>query len=589
MAWNPGYVSYGGYFSSIVPICHAPLFRYFFGSRDLDYGNYMQAYWEADSSRCHADFDTYQGIAGIGGAWIISQTGEPDFGYADLCKFPLTDGIHEPTKLVCLQLCAQSYDLETGIIQLGLRYVRKDLATNTIEYAQPMLGNQQLDIGNNVLILNSIHLCLQVCADDQSHRYLNAALVLKKTDGGDYWTVGSRALPLDIVGGVIPDGTNIDLTERDDPNEDDDTPSTEGGGGGSHDPSSDIVREGDIDDLITVTGGGCGFITYYKITQAQLNALAAEMFNMTFRDAVHNFFEKPIEIVSGVLLLPITPASGASYHPKYGVFHMDLALPIVANQFKDVDCGSVYVDEYYSSAFDYSPFSKCSIFLPFIGVREIDVDEVMGKWLHVKYRIDCYTGNCLAILLVGTGTAGSETVRYQFAGNCGQQIPIGGEDFSNVINGALTVATVAAASIVTAGAAGAAAGTAAANAGASIAETELVAQSAQAAANTKAAMDIGAAAVNQVMNAKPIVTRSGSMGCSMGMMGVLKPYILKEVPRQSLPNGYKSFYGYPANISGYLSEFSGYTVVDSVKLKGIPATDSEIAEIERALKGGVFL
>lgn len=396
-------------------------------------------------------------------------------------------------------------------------------------------------------------------------------------------------LRMDNFGGMLTASQFTKFKKRDDPNEDDDGNSEEGGGGGSHDHEGDIVREGDIDDLITVTGGGCGFITYYKITQAQLATLASEMFNTTFWDAVKNFFEKPIEIVSGVLLLPITPAGGASYHPKYGLFSMTLALPIVANQFKDVDFGSVYVDEYYSSAFDYSPYTSVSLFLPFIGVRDIDVDEVMGKWLHVKYRIDCYTGNCLAIVMVGNGTAGSDTVRYQFAGNCGQQIPIGGEDFSNVINGALTVATVAAASIVTAGAAGAAAGTAAANSGATIAETELVAQSAQAAANTKAAMDIGAAAVNQVMNAKPIVTRTGSMGCSMGMMGVLKPYLLKKVPRQSLPEGYKSFYGYPSNISGTIGSFSGYTVVDSVKLKGIPGTDSEIAEIENSLKGGVFV
>lgn len=387
---------------------------------------------------------------------------------------------------------------------------------------------------------------------------------------------------------IIPTGSHGNTDEHDDPNEDDDGNSDEGGGGGSHNRDSDNVREDSLTDLNPVVGGG-GFITYYKITQAQLASLASEMFSETFAQAIANYFEKPSEIVCGLLLLPVTPVGGASYYPRYGVFHMNLALPVVADRFIDVDMGSVAIDEYYGSAFDYSPYTQISIFLPFIGVREIDVDEVMGGYITVKYRIDTYTGNCVAFVIVDSGTVGTMTVRYQFAGNCGQQMPVASADFSSVINGAIQVATVAAASVVTAGAAGVAAGAAAEGAGAAAAEVEAISASAQAAANTKAAMDIGGAALTTVMSAKPTYTRTGSMSCSVGMMGVLKPYILKKFPRQSLPDGYKSFYGYPSNISGTLSGFSGFTVVDSVKLKGIPATDTEIAEIENALKGGVFL
>jgi len=44
-------------------------------------------------------------------------------------------------------------------------------------------------------------------------------------------------------------------------------------------------------------------------------------------------------------------------------------------------------------------------------------------------------------------------------------------------------------------------------------------------------------------------------------------------------------------MSGTIGSFAGtgFTVVDTVKLKGIPATDGEIAEIERVLKGGIYL
>lgn len=584
MAWNPGYVSYGGYFSSIVPICHSPLFRYFSGSRDVDFGNYMQAYWEADPSRCHANFDQYQGIGGIGGAWIISQTGEPDFGFADLCKFPLTDGVHEPTKLVCLQLCAQSYDLETGIIQLGLRYVRKDLATNTIEYAQPMLGNQQLDIGTNVLILNSIHLCLQQCQDDQGHRYLNAALVLKISDGSDYYTVGSRALPLDIVGGVIPDGSEIDLTERDDPNQDDDGPSEEGGGGGSRDHTDDPVPYPDLPTFTAISGG---FTTFYRVNLVQVELLASYLYTDNIWQMISNYFSQPSDMIAGLLMLPVKPSVGAAYKPKVGLHTFNIWLDILASQYVDVSCGSVLIDEYFSSCFDYSPYSAISIWLPFIGMRSLDIDEVMGKYIEVKYRVDCTNGDCIAFVLVGD--ASSKSVRYQFSGNCATQIPVSSNNMDSVIANAVQFATVAVATAATASAAGSAAGTAAINEGATIEETEIVAQSAQSAANITAAGDIGASAISTVMASKPTVERSGCSGGAIGFMGVLKPFVVRKAPRQSLPDGYASYYGYPSNISGTLGSFTGYTVVDTVKLKGIPGTDGEIAEIERSLRGGVII
>lgn len=375
----------------------------------------------------------------------------------------------------------------------------------------------------------------------------------------------------------------------DDPNNDDDGNSDEGGGNGSHDHSSDIVEQGGLSDLNPLSASNCGFVTLYKVTLAQLQTIAAEMYSTDIWDIVKNWWNKPIEMIAGLMLLPITPVSGAVYRPKIGTHTFNVSLPIVADQYVEVDCGTIHIDEYYASAFDYSPYSRVSIFLPFIGMRELNVDEVMGRYIKVKYRIDCFTGNCLATVTVGETVPGSFTVRYQFPGNCGQQIPTSSADFSAVINGAIQFATVAVASVISAGGAGAAAGAAATGAGATAAEAETIAASAQAAATTKAAMDIGASAVNTVMNSKPRIERSGSMGESMGMMGVLKPYILKEVPKQSLPTGYSGFYGYPSNISGIVGGFSGYTVFDSVKLKGIPATDGEIAEIEKILKGGVIL
>lgn len=426
------------------------------------------------------------------------------------------------------------------------------------------------------------------------HQYLSFNLASNTASGDNYFYYNQGGIAFDMTDPSVwlPSGYYIPDIFDYDPNKKGGN-SGEGGGGGDHDDTGDKIEEGDITELEGITATNAGFVTLYKITMAQLQTLADEIYSDNIWQIVKNWWNKPNDMIAGLMLLPITPAGGTVYKPKVGTHTFNVSLPIVAKQYKEVDCGSLYIKEYYGGALDYSPYTHIQIYLPFIGLKELDVDEVMGKWLYVKYRIDVYNGDCIAFVKVGDGTAGSASIRYTFSGNCGQQIPTSGADFSAVINGCIQFATVAVASIISAGAAGAAAGaagSAAAETGAVAAESAATAaQSVQAAANLKAAGDIGAAGVNAVMNGKPRVDRAGSIGCSLGQMGVLAPFIILTIPRQSLPAGYNKFHGYPANISGTIGSFSGYTVIDTVKLQGIPGTDGEIAEIEHILKGGVIL
>lgn len=479
-------------------------------------------------------------------------------------------------------------------LEYGMRAELRRLTDNLVIKHLPVANNpggaqqKPADQDGVVLSLTLTKSNLDIPGNPE-HDYLSFNLATNSSpNDNDFYYNAGIAFDLTEPSVWLPSGYTVPDIIDYDPN-DKGGNSGEGGGGGDHDDTGDKIEEGDITDLEGISATNAGFVTLYKITMAQLQTLADEIYSDNIWQIVKNWWNKPNDMIAGLMLLPITPAGGAVYKPKVGTHTFNVSLPIVAKQYKEVDCGSLYIKEYYGGALDYSPYTHIQIYLPFIGLKELDVDEVMGKWLYVKYRIDVYNGDCIAFVKVGDGTAGSASIRYTFSGNCGQQIPTSGADFSAVINGCIQFATVAVASIISAGAAGSAAGTAALNKGASIAEASMVAESAKVTANTIAAQDIGAAAVNNVMNAKPRVDRAGSIGCSLGQMGVLKPFIILTIPRQSLPAGYSKFHGYPSNISGTIGSFSGYTVVDTVKLQGIPGTDGEIAEIENILKGGVIL
>ena len=96
-------------------------------------------------------------------------------------------------------------------------------------------------------------------------------------------------------------------------------------------------------------------------------------------------------------------------------------------------------------------------------------------------------------------------------------------------------------------------------------------------------------AVNGVLGARTRVEHSGGFSGNAGAMGIKKPYLIISRPQTALAPTFPSFNGYPANESVILSQCSGFIRCDDVHLTNIPATSSELSEIESLLKDGVIL
>ena len=85
---------------------------------------------------------------------------------------------------------------------------------------------------------------------------------------------------------------------------------------------------------------------------------------------------------------------------KGGRYDFGESAPYVKEHTIVVDCGSVEIAEQYQSLLDYSPFSRLTIYLPFIGFQELDDKLVVGHTLKVQYVVDVLSGRCLAQLYV---------------------------------------------------------------------------------------------------------------------------------------------------------------------------------------------
>lgn len=328
-----------------------------------------------------------------------------------------------------------------------------------------------------------------------------------------------------------------------------------GGGSGTFSHTSVPV---DIPGLPTTSAADTGFITLFNPSLAQLRSLASYMWSSLFDvDGWHKLFADPMDAILGLSIVPVSVQAGPAKEVKVGNIGTGITLTTAASQYVVVDCGSLNVEEYWGAYLDYAPYTKAELYLPYCGVHPIQIDDIMGRTVAIKYHVDVLSGSCVAFVKCGN------TVLYSFAGQCSSSIPINANNWTNVVNGALSIAGSIGTMVATGG------------------------LSAPISAGT--AVAAGAAIAGTAMTMKPQIERSGSMGGTAGMMGIQTPYLILTRPRQALPDEQNQYTGYPSYITSTLGDLTGWTTVSDIHLEGVPCTEGEASEIINILKSGVIL
>jgi hypothetical protein len=253
---------------------------------------------------------------------------------------------------------------------------------------------------------------------------------------------------------------------------------------------------------------------------------------------------------------------------RAGFLDSGVASQLVSSRYKEIKCGAVSVPEYWGNYLDYSPYTKSYCYLPFIGIVELNTDDIVGSGVEITYRVDTYNGSCIALITTAKPNS-AESVTYQFEGNCAVSVPITSGMMTALQNGLMGIAT-------TALSAGTTAAVTAATGGTALPATVL-------------AGTIAAGATKQGLTSKNQVQYSGSFGSSFGAMGLKIPFLIIKRPKQKVVYGYNENYGYPAHKMVLLSTCSGYLKAIEVNVVSSTATEAEKKMIEQCLKSGVFV
>lgn len=339
------------------------------------------------------------------------------------------------------------------------------------------------------------------------------------------------------------------------------------GTGGLHDDTSDVIPTPSLPSDATISSG---LFTAYNPSASQLASFASALWNMQvsdINDVLRFLFGgDAFNAVIGLHLLPVSPSVGGSQNIKLGNWDTGVSAPKIDSQYKQVPFGSVLLPEYWGNCIDYAPYTRIQLALPYIGIVDVDTDDVLGSTNTLTYNIDVLSGAICATLHCVKFNLSS--VIYQWSGACGVSLPFSGASYNSVLS---AIAGVAAAGMgfaaMAAGPIGAALPAAALAAGAG-------AFSAGSAASIMGSM-------------KGKVQKSGSFGANSGALGIMTPYFILTRPVQSVPASWQADKGYPANISAQLGTVTGYTEVSEINLE-CSGTEAEKKEIIDLLKKGVL-
>jgi hypothetical protein len=386
----------------------------------------------------------------------------------------------------------------------------------------------------------------------------------------------------DYFGGVFIPEEKEDPNEEHAPDPDDPNPGPGGGGGGGGEgehrlPDDPIL----IPPLPFLGPASVSWLTVYMMTKEDINEFGQELVSPTPFQQLKQYFNNPLDAIVSIMMVP---AAGGIRYAKTPIIHgtpdytWSRSFMAIGGQYARVNCGIIRIEPYWDSAFDFDPYTRFTIFLPFIGYKTLKADDIMGANIEVEYHIDVCTGDCIAFIVRSAASTMiygpmAQQVIAQFNGNCGVRVPIGRVSHDAAVDASMRLMSTGI------GIAGGAA-----MAGLGLVDAGNISMS-------QASNQISGGAMSAINAQKRTIERSGALGGCAGYMGVLKPYLIRQIPRQYLPDNYKELNGYPANKGGTLNHFrgSGYQAIETIELDNLPAYDTEIDEIRALLKGGVLV
>lgn len=321
---------------------------------------------------------------------------------------------------------------------------------------------------------------------------------------------------------------------------------TDKGSGEGDDGYKDDTDKGE-EDITDGASNSVGVLTTtYAMTIERLNQLGGFLWGANIFDEFSLVNSNPIENIISCKNIPIS-LSGTDEIIHLGNVDTGTNGAKVSSNFSTLNVGQIALPTKYNSFLDFAPYTKITIYLPYIGFKEIDATIAIGKTLKVAYVADVITGGCIAQIFING-------VRfYEFSGEMGVDIPITASNRAQVEASYISNAVGMGASL--------------------------------ASGNITGAVDSVLASATAKYNYSSTDTPNANCVASVNRTC----YVIIERPTYQELSKFNHTKGKMCNLSKTIGNLKGFTICDSnIDLSGIIATEQEKQEISSILSSGFF-
>jgi hypothetical protein len=306
----------------------------------------------------------------------------------------------------------------------------------------------------------------------------------------------------------------------------------------------------------TVLGGNYNL---YYVPPADLTKILGVLYSSDYFQRFENSMYNPLSAVLNCALIPeifcrysagVTDMTAGGYNISQHIFPNAVQFanpePLIMQHIGDID-----IPKYFGAYPDFAPYTQCKLHLPYIGEIEIDMNKIADGTLAVDYVCDVMSGNVTAWIWCKDRDE-NYTYCYNATGNCAYSIPL----FANSSDGSAIGKIIGGIASIAAG-----------NVFSGVAST-------------------ASGAASAISRHTQV---SGTFSGNIGLTTNPKCFAEFSRPQWVNPANYQNQSGIPSEISGKLSDFrGGFVQVETIDLENVPATESELAEIESLLESGIY-
>lgn len=289
-----------------------------------------------------------------------------------------------------------------------------------------------------------------------------------------------------------------------------------------------------------------GLTSVYNVTSARLNQLGRFIWTDDAMDNIKLLNNSPIQNIVSCKCIPFPAGSVTTRNIVLGNIDTGILGDKVNTNIGKILIGSVNVTPPFNNFLSYGNYTSVSIYLPYLGMRQLDTDKVMGKTLKVYYNVDCLSGNCV-IEIFSNGIKINE-----FSCNVSIDIALTSSNRAEIEKGYITSAIGGGVSLAT--------------------------------GNVMGTLGSGLNASMQKYNYTQSGTCSGSAYTNISK----NCYIIIEYPDLLDNSSYKHAKGKPCEKRKRIGTCKGFTTISNVDLQ-VKASESELNTIKDLLNSGVYL